>query len=260
MDIGGSASQACGIPSMRPKLKIRIPPDSNPSGGTSNGAVQTNGTAKPGNQKQTENSTDPSTAVSSSPPSQDGSAVPPLSASALKDLPSPAVVLPPPSPSNYLNSMSMGGPGNPFARPSNGSTNTHIVSGPQSGLPQNATTGVGFAREQTPVSALPSRYVSDLLPSPSILYTPADWNAPFSARTGLLGQDLLPSPLQFHTPVVVSASQSFSRDRMPSANTGSSMVGRDDSKLTGNNGGKRYGDEFNEGHDEKRYKREEAAV
>ncbi|KAK9372609.1 uncharacterized protein V1513DRAFT_451933 [Lipomyces chichibuensis] len=207
---GGSLSSASASGSnMRPKLKLRIPPDETAPAPNSHAQKAHNTTAP---------STDPSTAVSSSPAAQDNNSAPPLSA--VKDVSSPVVLLPPPSPSTYLNANSLGGPGNPFARPSLSSAG---ASGPSHTFPP-ATSGAANAnvvnvtsmpnaREQTPISALPSRYVSDLLPSPSTLYTPADWGLQFSAKNGMLGQDLLPSPLQFHTPVVSSAAQSFNRDR-----------------------------------------------
>jgi MADS-box transcription factor len=50
---------------------------------------------------------------------------------------------------------------------------------------------------ETPISALPSRFVSDqLLPSPSSFY--ADW---FNGRDN----NMLPSPLAFPTPVAAKA-------------------------------------------------------
>ncbi|KAK9316729.1 hypothetical protein V1524DRAFT_452391 [Lipomyces starkeyi] len=210
IDGGSLPSSAASGSNMRPKLKLRIPPDEAGSAPNSH-AQKAHNTAAP--------STDPSTAVSSSPASQDNNSAPPLSA--VKDVSSPVVLLPPPSPSTYLNANSLGGPGNPFARPA--SLSSAGASGPSHTFPP-ATSGAAnanvinatsmpHAREQTPISALPSRYVSDLLPSPSTLYTPADWGLQFSAKNGMLGQDLLPSPLQFHTPVVSSAAQSFNRDR-----------------------------------------------
>ncbi|KAK9239792.1 hypothetical protein V1525DRAFT_397663 [Lipomyces kononenkoae] len=206
---GGMSSSAPSGTNMRPKLKLRIPPDETDPVPNSHVQKAHNAQAP---------STDPSTAVSSS-PSQENNSAPPLSAA--KDVSSPVVLLPPPSPSTYLNASSLGGPGNPFARPA--SLSGVGASGPSHAFPQatsgaantNATniSSMPNAREQTPISALPSRYVSDLLPSPSTLYTPADWGLQFSAKNGMLGQDLLPSPLQFHTPVVSSAAQSFARDR-----------------------------------------------
>jgi MADS-box transcription factor len=84
-------------------------------------------------------------------------------------------VLPPPSPSaSALLSAGASGPPNPFARP-----------------PPPNVNGFNGSRNdiETPISALPSRFVSDqLLPSPSSFY--ADWS------------NMLPSPLAFPTPVV----------------------------------------------------------
>lgn len=62
-----------------------------------------------------------------------------------------SLLLPPPSPSSYINNSGVG-PGNPFAKPT-------LLNG-----------------EQTPLSAaLPSRYLNDLLPSPSNFYG-TEWN------------------------------------------------------------------------------------
>lgn len=125
--------------------------------------------------------------------------------------------LPPPSPSSYLTTNTTTGPGNPFSRPSLLSNNNG---------------------EQTPLSAaLPSKYVNELLPSPSNFYG-SDWSFQFgsgptsagvsqagpsnslttpsgtgpsflSLRNNHLNFDMLPSPLQFNTPVVASSSQSL---------------------------------------------------
>lgn len=68
-----------------------------------------------------------------------------------------SLLLPPPSPSSYLNSSTTSGPGNPFGRP-----------------PLVNSNG-----EQTPISAaLPSKYVNDLLPSPSNFYG-SEWDLHF---------------------------------------------------------------------------------
>ncbi|KIW03966.1 uncharacterized protein PV09_04800 [Verruconis gallopava] len=90
----------------------------------------------------------------------------------------PGVVLPPPSPSaSALLSAGASGPPNPFARPA----------------PPGAVNGFSRSDIETPISALPSRFVSDqLLPSPSSFY--ADW---FNSRDN----NMLPSPLTFPTPV-----------------------------------------------------------
>lgn len=100
------------------------------------------------------------------------------------------VVLPPPSPSaGTLLSAGAQGPPNPFARPP-----------PPGSVPQNSgaysTNGNNI---ETPISALPSRFVSDaLLPSPSSFYP--EWGL---GRTGP-DSNMLPSPLTFPTPVMQS--------------------------------------------------------
>ena len=95
---------------------------------------------------------------------------------------SSGVVLPPPSPSaSALLSAGASGPPNPFARP-----------------PLPTTNGPYSARNEieTPISALPSRFVENgLLPSPSSFYQ--DWG--FGRET-----NMLPSPLNFQTPVAAS--------------------------------------------------------
>ncbi|KAK2760708.1 hypothetical protein FQN54_001943 [Arachnomyces sp. PD_36] len=91
------------------------------------------------------------------------------------------VVLPPPSPSaSALMSAGAQGPPNPFARP------PPPVSGPHNSN-----------NIDTPVSALPSRFMADgLLPSPSAFYP--DWGF---GRSGP-DSNLLPSPLTFPTPTM----------------------------------------------------------
>lgn len=92
-------------------------------------------------------------------------------------------VLPPPSPSvGTLLSAGASGPVNPFARPP-------------------PTTG---PTEQTPISALPSRFVDHgLLPSPSVFYS--DW----PAYTPRPSSDVLPSPINFTTPVIGTSNNIF---------------------------------------------------
>lgn len=99
----------------------------------------------------------------------------------------PPVVLPPPSPSaSALMSAGAQGPPNPFARP------PPPVTGPQSSAPYNANNNI-----DTPVSALPSRFMADgLLPSPSSFYP--EWGF---GRSGP-DSNLLPSPLTFPTPTM----------------------------------------------------------
>lgn len=99
---------------------------------------------------------------------------------------SSGVVLPPPSPSaTSLLSAGATGPPNPFARP------------PPSHSQSNSM------NIDTPVSALPSRFLNEYLPSPSSFYP--EWN--FGSRDS----NTLPSPLNFATPVV-GTGPSFLRD------------------------------------------------
>ncbi|KAI9835687.1 MAG: hypothetical protein M1819_001864 [Sarea resinae] len=104
------------------------------------------------------------------------------------------VVLPPPSPSaSALLSAGAQGPPNPFARPP---------------PPNPVTNSNSYSSHniETPISALPSRFVADgLLPSPSSFYP--EWGF---GRAGA-DSNMLPSPLNFQTPVVGSG-PSFLRD------------------------------------------------
>ncbi|KAL8650698.1 MAG: hypothetical protein Q9226_005033 [Calogaya cf. arnoldii] len=111
---------------------------------------------------------------------------------------SSGVVLPPPSPSaSAILSAGAQGPPNPFARPHPPSHNSHNNGGSFSSSNNNI---------ETPISALPSRFVSDaLLPSPSSFYP--EWCL---GRQGD-GSNMLPSPLNFQTPVVGNG-PSFSRE------------------------------------------------
>ncbi|MCJ1361243.1 hypothetical protein MMC16_000341 [Acarospora aff. strigata] len=110
---------------------------------------------------------------------------------------SSGVVLPPPSPSaSALLSAGAQGPPNPFARPPP----------PTSTGNQNSNAYNNNNNIETPISALPSRFVADgLLPSPSSFYP--DWG--FGRPGG--DSNMLPSPLNFQTPVV-STGPSFLRD------------------------------------------------
>ncbi|KAL1609019.1 resistance to lethality of mkk1p386 overexpression [Nothophoma quercina] len=104
---------------------------------------------------------------------------------------SSGVVLPPPSPSaNSLLSAGATGPPNPFARPP---------------PPTNSNSYNSSNRDmETPISALPSRFVENgLLPSPSSFYP--EWGF------GRGDSNMLPSPLTFQTPVVTNG-PSFARD------------------------------------------------
>ncbi|KAL2056155.1 hypothetical protein ABVK25_003798 [Lepraria finkii] len=100
-----------------------------------------------------------------------------------------AVVLPPPSPSaSAILSAGASGPPNPFARP-------HPPS------QQNSQSYSSNNNIDTPMSALPSRFVADgLLPSPSSFYP--EWG--FGRAGG--DSNMLPSPLTFQTPVMGGAS------------------------------------------------------
>ncbi|KAF2270370.1 hypothetical protein CC78DRAFT_130591 [Lojkania enalia] len=104
---------------------------------------------------------------------------------------SSGVVLPPPSPSaNSLLSAGATGPPNPFARPP---------------PPTNNGSYGSRSEMETPISALPSRFVENgLLPSPSSFYP--EWG---------FGRDnnMLPSPLTFQTPVVTNG-PSFGNEAM----------------------------------------------
>ncbi|ORY09463.1 hypothetical protein BCR34DRAFT_487293 [Clohesyomyces aquaticus] len=92
---------------------------------------------------------------------------------------SSGVHLPPPSPSaTSLMSAGAVGPPNPFARPP---------------PPTNSNSYGSRSEMETPISALPSRFVENgLLPSPSSFYP--EWG--FGRET-----NMLPSPLTFQTPI-----------------------------------------------------------
>ncbi|KXS96873.1 hypothetical protein AC578_6217 [Pseudocercospora eumusae] len=115
--------------------------------------------------------------------------------------PSHAVVLPPPSPSaGALLSAGAQGPPNPFARPAP----------PMSTNPHAANREIN-SNIETPISALPSRFMSDnLLPSPSTFYP--EWGF---GRPG--DSNMLPSPLNFQTPVAQNGSGWREEERKRSA-------------------------------------------
>lgn len=108
------------------------------------------------------------------------------------------VVLPPPSPSaSAILSAGATGPPNPFARPA-----PPMSSGQnERAFSSNAGNGGSNSNNiETPISALPSRFVDNqLLPSPSSFYP--DWGF---GRGGGDSSNMLPSPLNFQTPVVGS--------------------------------------------------------
>lgn len=105
-----------------------------------------------------------------------------------------SLTLPPPSPSSYFNSNNPQGPGNPFGRPP---------------LVTTASNG----GEQTPLSAaLPSKYVHDLLPSPSNFYG-TEWSMHFGPASGYPQSATGGNPIvqQFHqqSPVTTQAASSL---------------------------------------------------
>lgn len=163
------------LPSKRPQLKVQIPSENSDRGSA--------------------------TADSSSRDSAGNKAATPA-----KDNPPTGVVLPPPSPSaGAILSAGAQGPPNPFARPPPPSTasqsNTYGNNGGSSNNNGNNSNNI-----ETPISALPSRFVSDaLLPSPSSFFP--EWGF---GRSGP-DSNLLPSPLTFPTPAVQSG-PSFSRE------------------------------------------------
>lgn len=122
------------------------------------------------------------------------------------DNPPTGVVLPPPSPSaGAILSAGAQGPPNPFARPPPPAA---APPGNAFGSGNNHTNNNGNNSNniETPISALPSRFVSDaLLPSPSSFFP--EWGF---GRSGP-DSNLLPSPLTFPTPAVQSG-PSFSRE------------------------------------------------
>lgn len=96
------------------------------------------------------------------------------------------IVLPPPSPSaSAVMSAGASGPPNPFARPPPPTSN------------QNRDAyGDNRNNIETPISALPSRYMNtDLLPSPSNFFS--EW---YDSGRNNLNSAVLPSPLVFPTP------------------------------------------------------------
>lgn len=160
------------LPSKRPQLKVQIPSetsDRESAAGSSSG----NKTATPA-----------------------------------KDNPPTGVVLPPPSPSaGAILSAGAQGPPNPFARPPPpGATSQGSSYAGNSGTSNNNSSSNNANTIETPISALPSRFVSDaLLPSPSSFFP--EWGF---GRSGP-DSNLLPSPLTFPTPAVQSG-PSFSRE------------------------------------------------
>ncbi|KAJ5917783.1 hypothetical protein N7454_010158 [Penicillium verhagenii] len=159
------------IPSKRPQLKVQIPSESSDRGSA---------TADSSSRDSAGNKTTPARGNGENPPPG-------------------GVVLPPPSPSaGAILSAGAQGPPNPFARPPP----------PGSQSQSNAYGSMGNGNNnniETPISALPSRFVDNLLPSPSTFFP--EWGF------GRSGPDssLLPSPLTFPTPALQSG-PSFARE------------------------------------------------
>lgn len=133
------------------------------------------------------------------------------------------VVLPPPSPSaSALLSAGASGPPNPFARPH------HPVS------QQSQTSNTSNNLIDTPVSALPSRFMTnEFLPSPSSFFA-GDWNFRDT------NSNTMPSPLNFATPVVGSG-PSFLREDSGERINGKRKTPEQEANGSGeeNGGGKR---------------------
>ncbi|KAJ5192485.1 Transcription factor MADS-box [Penicillium cf. viridicatum] len=164
------------LPSKRPQLKVQIPSETSDGGS----ATADSSRESAGNKTST-----PAKGSAENGP--------------------PGVVLPPPSPSaGAILSAGAQGPPNPFARPPPPVAATRNDSyGSGSGNPNNGNNSNNI---ETPISALPSRFVSDaLLPSPSSFFP--EWGF---GRSGP-DSNMLPSPLTFPTPAVQSG-PSFSRE------------------------------------------------
>ncbi|CAG8229021.1 unnamed protein product [Penicillium salamii] len=165
------------LPPKRPQLKVQIPSEQSDGGGS---ATADSSRDSAGNQSSTPAKTSAENSGS-------------------------GVVLPPPSPSaGAILSAGAQGPPNPFARPPPPVPTARNDSyGSNSGNPGNGTSNNNI---ETPISALPSRFVSDaLLPSPSSFFP--EWGF---GRSGP-DSNMLPSPLTFPTPAVPSG-PSFSRE------------------------------------------------
>ncbi|EEH10749.1 SRF-type transcription factor RlmA [Histoplasma capsulatum G186AR] len=166
-----SRSNSLQVGAKRPRLKVQIPSENSDAGSA---------TAESSPRESTGN-----TAATPARGSSDGGHT--------------GVVLPPPSPSaTALLSAGAQGPPNPFARPPPPSA---VVTSSS----QNNTSSTFSSNSHnnnnidTPISALPSRFVSDtLLPSPSSFYP--EWGF---GRSGP-DSNVLPSPLTFPTPIVTN--------------------------------------------------------
>ncbi|KAL8949933.1 MAG: hypothetical protein Q9222_004000 [Ikaeria aurantiellina] len=168
-EIPPSRTNSAQIGGKRPRLKVQIPSEQSEDGGS---------------------------ATAESSPRESGGTASETPAKASTDAShSSGVVLPPPSPSaSAILSAGAQGPPNPFARPH---PPTHNPNGGSFSSSNNI---------ETPISALPSRFVAEgLLPSPSSFYPEWGFGRPSD------NSNMLPSPLTFQTPVVGNG-PSFLRD------------------------------------------------
>lgn len=126
----------------------------------------------------------------------------------------PGVVLPPPSPSaSALLSAGTQGPPNPFARP----------------LPPGASSS--HQNIETPMSALPSRFVADqFLPSPSSFYPEWGFGTSGGRSAGPDGGNMLPSPLNWQTPVGTNAPGFSEKSAEPEAGAKREREGGDETE------------------------------
>ena len=186
-DFGPQATQQKAAPAARAHQPPEFPPPSR-----TNSAPM--GAKRPQLKVQipSEKSDDDGSASAASSPHQSNVGDTPAKASTEASHSSSGVVLPPPSPSaSAILSAGAQGPPNPFARP-------HPPSHPSQNSHTNASNNNNNNIE-TPISALPSRFVADgLLPSPSSFYP--EWG--FGRAGG--ESNMLPSPLNFQTPVAGS--------------------------------------------------------
>ena len=185
VDFGPQATQQKAAPAARAHQPPEFPPPSR-----TNSAPM--GAKRPQLKVQipSEKSDDDGSASAASSPHQSNVGDTPAKASTEASHSSSGVVLPPPSPSaSAILSAGAQGPPNPFARP-------HPPSHPSQNSHTNASSNNNI---ETPISALPSRFVADgLLPSPSSFYP--EWG--FGRAGG--ESNMLPSPLNFQTPVAGS--------------------------------------------------------
>ncbi|KAJ5475526.1 hypothetical protein N7539_007813 [Penicillium diatomitis] len=186
-----SRTNSGALPSKRPQLKVQIPSEHSDHGSA--------------------------TGESSSRDSAGNKTATPA-----KDSHPAGVVLPPPSPSaGVILSAGAQGPPNPFARPpppgstgqgtfagsgTSGGNGSSSSSSSNNNANSNNNNNNNSNHIETPISALPSRFVSDnLLPSPSSFFP--EWGF---GRSGP-DSNLLPSPLTFPTPAIPTG-PSFSRE------------------------------------------------